>query len=102
MRSLLIALTFSLTFVTSASAQGAADEDTDFGQLFGELLGRIDPYFGQLTELLGDLSGWHAPEVLPNGDILIRRRQVEDLPEEPSPEDAPSEDEAPVLDPLEL
>jgi hypothetical protein len=83
----------------------AADEGepSDLNRLFGELMGRIDPYLGQLTELLGDLSGWHAPEVLENGDILIRRRQPLVEPEE-SPETTPSPDadDAPVLDPLEL
>ena len=95
MRKLLIILGFSVALATSATAQSTPEDDTGFSQLFGELLGRIDPYLGQLTELLGDLSGWHAPEVLPNGDILIRRRQVEEPPEDP-----PSEE--PVLDPLEL
>ncbi|GIT89863.1 hypothetical protein JANAI62_06530 [Jannaschia pagri] len=28
-----------------------------------------------LSETLGDLNAYHAPEVLPNGDILIRRKE---------------------------
>lgn len=45
----------------------------------------IDPALRELDGLraelegalagLGDLSGYHPPEVLPNGDILIRRRR---------------------------
>ncbi|MGY6694726.1 MAG: hypothetical protein ACXIUW_01700 [Roseinatronobacter sp.] len=50
-----------------------------------------------LSELRG-MAQYHAPEFLPNGDILIRRRQPgdadEDAPEAPSPE--------PEVDPLEL
>ena len=33
---------------------------------------------------VGDLSAYHAPEVLPNGDIIIRRKtpqETEPLPE---------------------
>jgi hypothetical protein len=83
------------------------------------LLEEVNPWFRDLGEMLGDLSGWHAPEVLPNGDILIRRRQ----PRVPSPDDtvptdptgpgappsdpapgdgATPEGEGPVTEPLEL
>ena len=56
---------------------------------------RIDPTLRDLGEMLGDLSGWEAPEVLPNGDILIRRRP----PAEAPPDQAP---EGPVTAPFEL
>jgi hypothetical protein len=36
-----------------------------------------------LEEALRDLSAYHPPEVLPNGDIIIRRR----TPLMPEPED---------------
>ncbi|MEM7641822.1 MAG: hypothetical protein AAF366_04780 [Pseudomonadota bacterium] len=29
----------------------------------------------QLGEVIGDLDTYHAPEILPNGDILIRRKE---------------------------
>lgn len=47
------------------------------GPAFAELLGKID-----------DLSNYHAPEMLPNGDIIIRRK----TPLEPEPEVAPGEE----------
>ena len=41
-----------------------------------------------LNERFGDLNAYHAPEVLPNGDILIRRKEPIDpgLPIEPNPD----------------
>ncbi|MEQ9260394.1 MAG: hypothetical protein RIG84_15010 [Roseovarius sp.] len=47
---------------------------SEMGPAFAEVLGKID-----------DLSNYHAPEMLPNGDIIIRRK----VPLEPEavPED---------------
>jgi hypothetical protein len=39
------------------------------------LMEEMDPAIEGVEGLLDDLSGYHAPEVLPNGDIIIRRRQ---------------------------
>ena len=38
--------------------------------------------WGKLVELLADFSAYEAPEVLPNGDIIIRRKEPL-LPENP-------------------
>ena len=65
------------------------------GGLLGDLMRQVDPWLADLAEMLGDLSGWHAPEVLENGDILIRRRQ-------PEPTPAPEDDEGPVTQPFSL
>ena len=46
---------------------------TEMGPAFAELLGQID-----------DLSNYHLPEMLPNGDIIIRRKVP--LKAEPEPE----------------
>ena len=67
-----------------------------------EPAGRIGRLLGDLTQMLGDVSGWQAPEILPNGDILIRRRQpVEggETPEDPPPGSSPR---PPLSDPFEL
>jgi hypothetical protein len=72
------------------------------GRLLGDLMGQIDPYWRDLTQMLGDVSGWQPPEILPNGDILIRRRQpVEggETPEDPPPGSSPR---PPLSDPFEL
>lgn len=87
------ALALALVLAGPAQAQSRCAEGEECGVMdrLGELLNRLDPWFSDLAEMLGDLSGWHAPEILPNGDILIRRRQ-------PTEEDA----QAPVTDPMEL
>ncbi len=53
----------------------------EMGPAFSELLARID-----------DLSNYHAPEMLPNGDIIIRRKEPlvpDEAPEEPETYEAP-------------
>ncbi len=46
-----------------------------------------------LEALMGDLSLYHAPEILPNGDILIRRRMPPPVPPQPDKADpAPGEE----------
>lgn len=44
------------------------------GPILGDLLGRLE-----------DLGGYALPEVLPNGDILIRRKPQPTAPERPQP-----------------
>lgn len=44
----------------------------------------MGPAFGELMGKVGDLSAYHAPEVLPNGDIIIRRKTPQEI--EPIPE----------------
>ena len=56
------------------------------------LVAEMAPAMDQLRELTDQLDAYHAPEVLPNGDIIIRRKTPL------SPEEAP---DAP-LEELEL
>jgi hypothetical protein len=103
-RYLLAPLAFALVLPAIALADDpvpdAPTAQERFEELIDRLLGRLEPGLEALGEMLGDLSGWHAPEFLPNGDILIRRR---DQPSEPAPsEPVPPEDEdAPVTEPFE-
>lgn len=96
-QSLVIAGLTVLLALPVAAQERQAPEGGRLGELMGELLERIDPFMGTLAELLGDYSGWQMPEVLPNGDILIRRRA-----ETPPEAEEGVEEDAPVLDPLEL
>lgn len=43
--------------------------------LFRGLMNEVTPAMRELEDALRDLSGYHAPEILPNGDIIIRRKQ---------------------------
>lgn len=94
--------------VLSVSGPAMAQEscapecDTGLRGLVEGLMEQVAPLVDlaePLGERAGELSGWHAPEVLPNGDILIRRRRPSD---DAPAEDPQSEDAGPVTDPLEL
>ncbi len=43
----------------------------------------MEPVLRSLLEKLDDLDAYHLPEVLPNGDIILRRK----VPLEPKPQD---------------
>ena len=53
--------------------KGLADEIGPQMQLFAEEMG---PAFAELMAQVDDLRNYEAPELMPNGDIIIRRRQV--------------------------
>ena len=38
------------------------------------LMGEIEPALRELEGTLRDMNAYHPPEVLPNGDIIIRRK----------------------------
>ncbi|MEM7614143.1 MAG: AAA+ family ATPase [Pseudomonadota bacterium] len=47
------------------------------------LMAEVMPRLQSLTDALGGLSAYEMPEVLPNGDIIIRRKpDAPDLPED--------------------
>ena len=80
--------TFGAALVLSclpAMADEANSDLKDGADLLGEgtrlilrgLLAELEPAaegWEQLLEMLNDLALYHAPEVLPNGDIIIRRK----------------------------
>lgn len=45
----------------------------------GEAWGEMGPMLHDLSAMIGDIKNYHAPEVLPNGDIIIRRKSPEEL-----------------------
>ena len=57
-----------------------------------EGLAQIEPEMQALLERFRALSQYHPPEILPNGDILIRRRTEPDT--DPSPDAEPPQDDA--------
>lgn len=48
------------------------------------LMSELGPALQDLQDMVVDLNAYHAPEVLPNGDIIIRRKTplVPDPPED--------------------
>lgn len=48
----------------------------------GKALTEVEPAVNELMRMIGDFRNYHAPEMLPNGDIIIRRK----TPLEPEPQ----------------
>lgn len=80
----------------AAQESGESESENSFGEglslleqgtrmILRGLMSEMEPAFEDLERMLGDLSGYHPPEMLPNGDIIIRRR-------EPLPEVVPDKD----------
>ena len=64
-------------------AEGAEMLSQGLKKLFRGLLDELEPAgdaaeqgWNDLVDWLGDLSAYEAPERLPNGDILIRRKEM--------------------------
>lgn len=61
----------------------------DLGAKMGSALDQAQPWITALSSMVDDFGYYDAPERLPNGDILIRRKpdappvQLEDLPPAP-------------------
>ena len=51
--------------------QGLAE---DMGPAMRQFVDEMGPAFAELLGQIDDLSNYHAPEILPNGDIIIRRK----------------------------
>lgn len=87
MRMLLACLVFSLLPVSAIAETEENLPDTleDFAnsmrQLFEGFADDIAPMMEDLGNRLEGMRGYHAPEMLPNGDIIIRRKSpAEDVP----------------------
>jgi len=63
--------------------KGLADELKPAMRAFAETMG---PAFADLIERLDDIRNYEAPVILPNGDILIRRRPDAPPYQAPAPE----------------
>ncbi len=63
--------------------QGILDEmEPELEQLQDELSnlqGEVGPMMHELRDMLGDISNYHMPETLPNGDIIIRRKSDDEI-----------------------
>jgi hypothetical protein len=43
---------------------------------------RMGPALADILDKMGDLSAYHPPEMLPNGDIILRRKTPQEIEEE--------------------
>ena len=47
---------------------------------------RMGPALADLMDKIDDLSAYHPPEMLPNGDIILRRKTPQEMKDSPPPE----------------
>lgn len=71
--------------------RGFADETAPHLRNLERQLEQLEPEIERFWDSLRGMAQYHPPEILPNGDILIRRRQPVELPPQP-PEDQPEPD----------
>ena len=60
--------------------EGLADRMGPEVKRFVEEMG---PAFAELMEKIDDFSAYHPPELLPNGDIILRKKTPGEMPENP-------------------
>ena len=94
MRPLLLALSLCFLALPSVAQESAPAPDTPLFEGLDELADGmrklleglqddVAPLMEDLSDQLRGLNAYHPPEVLPNGDIIIRRK----APSEMTPED---------------
>ena len=57
-----------------------------FGPAMQSFLQEMGPALAELAAQVQDWSAYEAPEMLPNGDIIIRRKPQPPVPDSPAPE----------------
>jgi hypothetical protein len=96
MKRIACATCLSVALALPVAAQDGADGPGDMEQGFSlleegarlmlrGLMAELAPMLDDMEGAISDLSAYHAPEILPNGDILLRRK-VPIAPEAPTPE----------------
>ena len=86
--TLLAALPAGAETGTDKSVDGGVEEGFSLLEegakiIMREMLDEMEPALRDLATRVGDLSRYHAPEMLPNGDIIIRRKREPMGPELP-------------------
>lgn len=72
------------------------DLSKEFGPALRGFFEEMGPALGGLLEQVEDWSAYEPPEILPNGDIIIRRKPQQ------APDDLDPDAEGPVDEPIEL
>ena len=84
MRPIALVAALWLAALPAAAQEGEAEQGMDLlsegtRMLLEGLLGQMEPALRELQGALRELDAYHPPEILPNGDILIRRKTPEEL-----------------------
>ena len=75
MKYLVVFLIFAATPLAAQDEERGRDLMTEALRLFMKgLMQEVEPALDDLGDLLENLDAYHPPEVLPNGDIIIRRK----------------------------
>lgn len=53
----------------------------DMEPVLRDFVSEMGPAFVELLSQIEDLSAYHPPEILPNGDIILRKKTPEEMPE---------------------
>ena len=61
------------------------DQAEEIEPALRDFVEEMGPALRDLMDKAGDLSAYHAPEVLPNGDIILRRKTPQETEEAPAP-----------------
>ena len=80
-----LVVTLGIAAFPAAAEETAPDAESDFGQGFSlleegtrlllrGLMSEMEPALRELQGALQELDAYHPPELLPNGDIIIRRK----------------------------
>lgn len=62
-----------------------------FGPALQTFMQEMGPALAELADQVQDWSVYEPPEILPNGDIIIRRKPRHDQPDTPDPQETPPE-----------
>ncbi|MEX0307259.1 MAG: hypothetical protein AB3N12_07700 [Ruegeria sp.] len=74
---------------TIEDLRGLADQ---FGPALQSFIQEMGPALAELAAQVQDWSAYEAPEMLSNGDIIIRKKSTREQPDEPAPQnDEPSD-----------
>jgi len=80
MKYLAVVLALSATPLSAQGEEGGMNLIEEAMRLFMQgLLSEMEPALEDLRDLVGQIDSYHAPEILPNGDILIRRKTPEEM-----------------------
>lgn len=78
MRHALIALLIAATPVAAEDDSGTDLMEEALRLFMRGLMQEVEPALDDLTKFLDNFDAYHPPEVLPNGDIIIRRKQPDE------------------------